>query len=238
MVKSFGCPVEWEDFWALNQSMGDATQAQLGGMKLGGATWPERPVVADAPPPLGLVEQLRAVYGNELVGLRHDGNGWVATVAMAHTGDGSVFTGSAGSATDHCGKMPKAAIDASCFSSDMCHATAEQVAAVADAYEAEVRSRRDAKAIAPFRALLDACVLPALVEAWKARNPHATAVVDPSQGWAVVCLGLGPWKGTSRLWWAGGEAYGARAEALLEAAWAEASDAVARGWKPEGRHGR
>jgi hypothetical protein len=126
-------------------------------------------------------------------------------------------------------------IDASYFSSDMCHATAEQVAAVADAYEVEVKSRRDAKAIAPLRALLDACVLPALVEAWKARNPHATAVVDPSQGWAVVCLGLGPWKGASRLWWAGGEAYGARAEALLDAAWAEASDAVARGWKPEGR---
>jgi hypothetical protein len=91
---------------------------------------------------------------------------------------------------------------------------------------------REPDPVAPFRALLEAAVLPALCEAWKARNPYATVTVDPSRDWAVVTLGLGPWQGTTRLWWQRRERpLGERAEDLLECCWAEAADALARGWR-------
>jgi hypothetical protein len=87
--------------------------------------------------------------------------------------------------------------------------------------------------LSPLRALANALVLPALCEAWKARNPHATITVDPSRDWAVVTLGLGPWQETTRLWWQRRERpLAERAEDLLECCWAEAADALARGWRP------
>lgn len=93
----------------------------------------------------------------------------------------------------------------------------------------------EADPVDAFRALLAACVLPAFVEAWKALTPHAEATVDPSRDWAVITLTLGPWRATARLYWqhpTDRRSLGERAARALGFAWLEASDAVARAWKP------